>query len=188
MRATTAWHPRHRIVHADHAAAYFRIRPDRWQGQRLRPPAPTWGVEDEDGFGTAARALTEAGLRVEAWLVLIALTLVREVCDQYDVPGLMLEACGWLGFEHGSQHEKTAGARLSACARDLLSICLCPACSQGLDLDVERLALDIRTAVDGELQRGVRAGATLGEAIGPDRTRAVHRHRAAVISDLVRDI
>jgi hypothetical protein len=68
VRATTAWHPAHRMVHADHAAAYFRIRPERWRG--LRPPAPSWGVEDVDPFGTATAALTVAGLRTEAWVVL----------------------------------------------------------------------------------------------------------------------
>ena len=55
VRATTAWHPAHRVVHADHAAAYFRIRPERWRG--LRPLPPSWGVEDEDPFGTATAAL-----------------------------------------------------------------------------------------------------------------------------------
>lgn len=68
VRATTAWHPSHRVVHADHAAAYFRLRPERWRG--LRPLAPTWGVDDEDRFGTASAALAAAGLRTEAWVVL----------------------------------------------------------------------------------------------------------------------
>jgi hypothetical protein len=105
-------------------------------------------VPDDDRFGTAAAALTRAGLRVEAWLVLThssavgatapevtvhnafgerypyALTLVDEVCANYDVPALMLEACGWLGFDHGSHHEKTSGADLSATGP-----ALSPACS-----------------------------------------------------------
>ncbi len=203
VRATTAWHPAHRVVHADHAAAYFRIRPERWRG--LRPVAPSWGVDDEDPFGTATAALTAAGLRSEAWVVLThssilgrsapelavrnaydevfsyalcpaqaavrdyALTLVQEICEQYDVPALVLEACGWLGFEHGSQHEKTSGADLSACARDLLSICLCTACAGRLALDVPQLAADIRTIVDRELQQGIRVGSTLTEALGAER-------------------
>ena len=150
VRATTAWHPQHRLVQAEHAAAYFRIRPERWSRQRLRPAAPSWAVDDEDRFGSATAALAAVGLRSEAWVVLTltvrnafgehfgyalcpvqpdvreyALMLVQEICEQYDVPALMLEACGWLGFEHASRHEKTSGADLSACARDLLSICLC---------------------------------------------------------------
>lgn len=221
VRATTAWHPRHRVVHAEHAAAYFRLRPDRWRG-RLRPPAPTWAVEDEDRFGTASAALTAAGLRTEAWMVLThssilgrsaldltvrnaygerfahalcpaqpdvreyALTLVREVCEQYDVPALMLEACGWLGFDHLSAHEKTGGADLSPCARDLLSICLCVACAEVLPVD--ELAVRIRTLVDRELQDGVVAGDNLIDALGPALANALYEHRASVISGLVQDI
>ncbi|MEW1840665.1 hypothetical protein AB0392_22200 [Nonomuraea angiospora] len=224
VRATTAWHPRHRIVQADHAAAYFRLRPDRWRG-RLKPYAPSWGVPDEDRFGTALAALAGAGLRAEAWIVLThssvlgreapdltvrnaygesypyalcpaqpavhdyALTLVSEICEQYDVPALMLEACGWLGAEHAGHHEKTSGAHLSACGRALLSLCLCPACRRGLaerGVDVEELARDVRAAVDGELQRGVPAGESLGEALGRERAQAVYDHRGRVIAGLVR--
>ncbi|TDO34702.1 hypothetical protein EV643_12661 [Kribbella sp. VKM Ac-2527] len=221
VRATTAWHPRHRVVHAEHAAAYFRLRPESWGGLRLQPPAPSWGVEDEDRFGTATAALTAVGLRTEAWVVLThssalggsapdltvrnaygerfgyalcpaqpdvweyALMLVREICEQYDVPALVLEACGWLGFEHGSHHEKTSGADLSTCAKDLLSICLCPACARGLSVDVDELAADIRTTIDRELQDGIPAGQNLVEALGRDRAQAVYDHRRQVITGLV---
>ncbi|MEV8378498.1 hypothetical protein AB0P21_37515 [Kribbella sp. NPDC056861] len=221
VRATTAWHPAHRIVHANHAAAYFRIRPERWRG--LRPLAPNWAVDDGDRFGTASAALTAVGLRTEAWVVLThssvlgrsapqyavinaydevmsyalcpaqaavrdyALTTVQEICEQYDVPALMLEACGWLGFEHASQHEKTAGADLSACARDLLSLCVCPACAERLGLDVLQLKADLRRIVDRELQEGVRAGTSLAEALGSERAEAIYRHRREVISGLVRE-
>ncbi|WP_328988784.1 hypothetical protein OG394_21395 [Kribbella sp. NBC_01245] len=227
VRATTGWHPRHRVVHADHAATYFRIRPERWRGQLLQPVAPSWGVPDDDRFGTALAALTAEGLRTEAWLVLThssilgrsapdltvrnafgetfqyalcpaqpavreyALTLVREVCDQYDVPALMLEACGWLGFDHGSHHEKTAGADLSPCARDLLSLCLCPACTAhlvALGIDTVDLAQDIRLSVNRELQQGVPAGANLAEAIGAARAEVLYGYRTKVIADLVADI
>lgn len=221
VRATTAWHPAHRVVHADHAAAYFRIRPERWRG--LTPPAPSWGVDDEDRFGTAAAALTAAGLRTEAWVVLshtsilgrsapelavhnaynevftyalcpaqpavhdYALTIIQELCDQYDVPALMLEACGWLGFDHACQHEKTSGADLSACARALLSICLCTACTERLALDVPRLAADIRAIVDRELQQGIPAGTDLDDALGAERATAIFQHRRDVIAGLVRE-
>lgn len=221
VRATTAWHPAHRVVHADHAAAYFRIRPERWHG--LRPLAPSWGVEDEDPFGTATAALTAAGLRTEAWVVLThtsvlgrsapelavhnaynevfsyalcpaqpavhdyALTIIQELCDQYDVPALMLEACGWLGFDHACQHEKTSGADLTACARDLLSICLCTACAERLAVDVPRLAADIRAIVDRELQQGIPAGSDLTDALGAERATAIYHHRREVISGLVRE-
>ncbi|GAA1689342.1 hypothetical protein GCM10009745_38040 [Kribbella yunnanensis] len=211
VRGITPWHPTHRVVHAEHAAAYFRLRENRWPG--LRPLAPTWGVENPDRFGTAAAALTGAGLSVEAWLVLThssavgsaypdvtvrnaygerypyalcpshqlvrdyALTIVSEICDQYDVD-LMLEACGWLGFDHGSHHEKTEGADLSITARRLLSLCFCPACRTALGAEADRLARSVRTAVDAEL-----AG---GHPTPVDAT-ALLAHRGAVIADLVRE-
>jgi hypothetical protein len=223
VRAFTPFHPRHRVVHAQHAAAYFRLRPERWTG-RLRPLAPSWGVPDDDPFGTAAAALTAAGLRVEAWIVLThssalasanpdlavrnayggtyayalcpahadvreyALGLVREVSEQYpEVAALALEACGWLGFDHGSHHEKTSGADLSAVARSLLSVCLCPACEAALGLDAEQLAADIRAAVDAEVQHGISPGESLDAAIGADRAQALYDHRAEVIGDLVKN-
>lgn len=227
VRAMTPWHPRHRIVHAEHAAAYFRLRPDRWQGRRLRPEVPDWGVADPDRFGTAAAALTAAGLRVEAWLVLThssalgraapdltvrnafgesypyalcpaqpevrdyALAVVGEVCAQYDVPALMLEACGWLGYEHGSHHDKTAGADLSAGARDLLSVCLCAACRDALTrrgLDVSVLARDIRAAVDAELRHGGPVSPAFGDTIGDERAALLYGHRTAVVTELVRAV
>lgn len=206
----TPRHPRHRVVHAEHAAAYFRLRPSRWG--RLRPPAQAWGVAHEDRFGAALSALDGVGLRAEAWLVLThssalgraapeltvhnafgesypyalcpahtevrdyALTIVSEVCDQYDVPALMLEACGWLGFEHGSHHDKTVGADLTAATRDLLSVCLCTACARALHgrgVDVPELAADLRAAVDS------------GRTVADERLSAVFAHRGEVITELV---
>jgi hypothetical protein len=106
------------------------------------------------------------------------------------VSALMLEACGWLGFEHASLHEKTAGADLSVCAKDLLSICLCTACAPALadrDVDVVELSRDIRAVVDRELQEGVPAGQNLIEALGYRRAQAVYEHRSGVITRLVED-
>jgi hypothetical protein len=114
--------------------------------------------------------------------------VVQEICDQYDVPALMLEACGWLGFDHLSAHEKTGGADLSPGARDLLSICLCSACSQSLQLDADELSADIRRLLDRELQDGVQVGDQLVDALGSDRAQALYDHRSGVISDLVRTI
>ncbi|MET7282263.1 hypothetical protein ABZS29_28805 [Kribbella sp. NPDC005582] len=212
VRGVTPWHPAHRVVHAEYAAAYFRLRDDRWTG--LRPLAPSWGVDNPDRFGTAAAALTAAGLSVEAWLVLThssalgaahpeltvrnaygerypyalcpshqavrdyALTLVSEICAQYDVGALMLEACGWLGFDHGSHHEKTEGAELSVTARRLLSLCFCEACRTALGPDADRLAREVRTAVDAELQ-----GLPAPRVEAP----ALLDHRATVIGELVRE-
>ena len=40
-------------------------------------------------------------------------TVVGEVVEQYPVAAVELEACGWLGFDHNGQHEKTDGADLT---------------------------------------------------------------------------
>ncbi|MFE7297794.1 hypothetical protein [Streptomyces sp. NPDC057579] len=68
-RALTPRHPRHRIVTARHSAVLYPPDPDRWAGRALRPYTQDW-VADPDPFGTAARALTAAGLEVHSWVVL----------------------------------------------------------------------------------------------------------------------
>ncbi|MET7573654.1 hypothetical protein ABZT04_34970 [Streptomyces sp. NPDC005492] len=123
-----------------------------------------------------------------------ATQLVRSFCARYDaveVPALMLEACGWLGFEHGSHHEKTAGADLSEGCRTLLSICLCTACRKGIEAagaDADGVAQAVRRTVDAELRNGVRAPGTLGESLGERAAEAVLRHRQSVIEDLTRQV
>ncbi|MYS89319.1 MULTISPECIES: hypothetical protein [Streptomyces] len=67
-RALTPRHPRHRIVTAEHAAVLYPAD-DRWDGRELRPyQAGDWAPGD--AFGTAADALTGAGLEVHTWVVL----------------------------------------------------------------------------------------------------------------------
>jgi hypothetical protein len=68
-RAATPLHPRHQVVTADYAALYRPVRDTAWQDRRLAPRGPRW-LDDEDPFGTAARALRETGLKVAAWIVL----------------------------------------------------------------------------------------------------------------------
>ncbi|MEW1674165.1 hypothetical protein AB0O47_13100 [Streptomyces noursei] len=68
-RALTPRHPRHRIVTARHSAVLYPPDPGRWAGRALRPYTQDW-VADPDPFGTAARALTAAGLEVHSWVVL----------------------------------------------------------------------------------------------------------------------
>src|SRR6266508_1851585 len=69
VRAITPWHPRHRVLEAAHAAAYYRIREPSWAGKRLRPARPGW-MADPDSFGSALAALLSVGLEVNAWVVL----------------------------------------------------------------------------------------------------------------------
>lgn len=67
-RASTPLHPEHQIVEARHAALYRPVRPV-WMGRVLKPLAPEWMMED-DPFRTAAIILREAGIAVNAWVVL----------------------------------------------------------------------------------------------------------------------
>ncbi|MEU5294602.1 hypothetical protein [Streptomyces umbrinus] len=120
--------------------------------------------------------------------------LVHAFCERYDaaeVPTLMLEACGWLGFEHGSHHEKTAGADLSRGCRDLLSICLCAACRKGIEAcggDPADIAQTVRRTVDAEMRDGVRAPNTFPESLGERAAQALLHHRQSVIEDLTRQV
>ncbi|MFJ5259888.1 hypothetical protein ACIQAC_05365 [Streptomyces sp. NPDC088387] len=123
-----------------------------------------------------------------------AVELVSAFAERHDVttaPALMLEACGWLGFEHGSHHEKTAGADLGRGCRDLLSVCLCPACRKGVEAagaDPGALAHAVRRAVDAEMRDGVPAPGTLAEALGDGAAKALLRHRQSVIEELTHRI
>jgi hypothetical protein len=56
-------------------------------------------------------------------------TLVREILTQAEPDGLILEACGPMGFGHQSVHEKTAGADWTPADIDLLSLCFCTICA-----------------------------------------------------------
>ncbi|WP_406108757.1 hypothetical protein OG698_39095 [Streptomyces sp. NBC_01003] len=127
-------------------------------------------------------------------VVAYATQLVRSFCARYDgaeVPALMLEACGWLGFEHGSHHEKTAGADLGAGCRNLLSICLCEPCRRGIaaaGADPAVVAAAVRRTVDAELRDGRRVPDSFAESLGDQAARAVLGHRRQVIEDLTHRI
>jgi hypothetical protein len=69
-------------------------------------------------------------------------TVVTEVVEQYPVAAVELEACGWLGFEHNSHHEKTAGADLTRAEVQELSVCYCAACRPRLG-DLAGLRADV---------------------------------------------
>lgn len=108
-----------------------------------------------------------------------ARTLVTEVLDLGRPDGIVLEACGPLGFSHGGHHEKTDGADWSPVQQKLLSLCFCVVCAvryQGAGIDVD----DLRAAV----RAGADAGApTVEEALG-DLAKPV----SSVRTDIVREL
>ncbi len=68
VRAPTPRHPRHRVVVAEHTAAYYPLSTERWEGSVLYPPPAAW-TGGTDTFGAAVGALRAAGVRVQAWAV-----------------------------------------------------------------------------------------------------------------------
>src|SRR5437762_220453 len=67
-RALTPRHPRHRVVVAEHTAAYYPLSTERWDGPVLHPPPAPW-TGGTDAFGAAAGALAAVGVPVHAWVV-----------------------------------------------------------------------------------------------------------------------
>ncbi|MEV1175428.1 hypothetical protein [Nonomuraea sp. NPDC049784] len=55
--------------------------------------------------------------------------LVQEILTVGEPDGLILEACGPMGFGHQSVHEKTSGADWTPADADLLSLCFCSSCA-----------------------------------------------------------
>lgn len=110
------------------------------------------------------------------------LTLVEEVLDATGCQGVILEACGPMGFEHGSVHDKTEFANWTMTDEALLSLCFCHACRIALaqsGIDVDHFAHTVRTAIG--------AGATSPEAaLGDDLAEEVARFRSTLSTQLRR--
>ncbi|WP_237774319.1 hypothetical protein [Actinosynnema sp. ALI-1.44] len=75
------------------------------------------------------------------------LTLVEEIIALAEPDGIILEACGALGFVHGGHHEKTEGGDWGPIRQKLLSVCFCAGCTARYP-DASALREQIRTAVD----------------------------------------
>ncbi|GAA0355257.1 hypothetical protein GCM10009530_00420 [Microbispora corallina] len=110
-------------------------------------------------------------------------TLVREIVELGEPDGLILEACGALGFRHGGHHEKTDGADWSAAQVALLSLCFCAACArryESADLDAADLRARVRAGVDG-------SPASVEDALGEvaDAVRDLRTGLAGELRDLL---
>lgn len=84
VRAATPLHPRRQLVDARHAALYRPVRAQAWAGQLLTPGVPTW-LDTTDGFGESARVLSDAGIPVNAWIVLTHSSRLGEAHPQVAV-------------------------------------------------------------------------------------------------------
>lgn len=111
-------------------------------------------------------------------------TLVAEIIASAPLDGVVLEACGPMGFDHGGHHDKTQLAGWNATQRKMLSLCFCATCreryaAEGLDSD--RLAGRIRAGVEVV---GKDAPASVGEWLGDDDADAVAVVRTGLAADL----
>ena len=94
--------------------------------------------------------------------------LAAEVAALGDADAIELEACGWYGIDHGSAHDKIAGAAAGPAAAWLLSACFCPACVDAYrqaGADPEELRSAVCAALDRALGWG--SGAATGLPAAP---------------------
>lgn len=90
--------------------------------------------------------------------------LVSEILTVGEPDGLILEACGPMGFGHQSVHEKTAGADWTSVHSDLLTLCFCTACAPRYP---EGTRERVRAAIDGPPARAVTSSALTAPAQAP---------------------
>jgi hypothetical protein len=129
-----------------------------------------------------AHALCPAQPDVRAY----AAALVGDLAGREDVDALELEACGYLGFPHGSHHEKCLVA-LDEVQAFLLSICFCPACAAlyaGEGLEPEAVAAAVRGVLDGELAGTRAARGPLADRLGDEVAAGVLAARRRAVTEL----
>jgi hypothetical protein len=110
-------------------------------------------------------------------------TLIDETLKLTECHGVVLEACGVMGVEHGGVHDKLEFAHFTSVDEDLLSLCFCDGCRAGLahvNLDAEDLARRVRDAV------GTNAP-SLEEALG-DVSEPLAAYRGTLTSELRREL
>ncbi|MGV9303127.1 hypothetical protein ACWDLG_07135 [Nonomuraea sp. NPDC003727] len=95
--------------------------------------------------------------------------LVREIVTVGAPDGIILEACGPMGFGHQSVHEKTAGADWTPVQAALLSLCFCTACESGYQ-DAGRLRALVRAAIDGAAPGSAASGSAALGSTDPGST------------------
>jgi hypothetical protein len=113
---------------------------------------PSWHVRNAYGDGYPW-ALCIGSPEVRDYVAALA----AEVAALGGAGAVELEACGWYGIDHGSVHDKTAGAAVGPGAEWLLSVCFCAACVEAYwqaGADPEELRAAVRAALDSALGWG----------------------------------
>ena len=109
-------------------------------------------------------------------------TLIEEVVLARRVRGVVLEACGPVGVEHATLHDKVEFATWTPSDLDLLSLCFCDACRlamREIGLDADELAARVRVAVGG-------AALSVEEALGTDVASVLAAYRQGLVAALLR--
>jgi hypothetical protein len=113
-------------------------------------------------------------------------TLVDEVVRLGQAAGIVLEACGPLGIDHGGHHDKTEFADWTPAQRQLLSLCFCQACRSAhtrVGLDTEEIAARVRAGCGPEAISVEQAlGAETAAALRAVRTGTVFAFRHRMIA------
>jgi hypothetical protein len=110
-------------------------------------------------------------------------TLVQEALRGGGLRGVVLEACGPVGLDHGGTHDKVSMAQWNSIEHQLLSICFCRACEVALSsigVDPVDLSRVIREGLD-------RSVTSMEEGLG-DYTSAVKKYRVSVATTLQREL
>ncbi|MEO3788751.1 hypothetical protein ABGB14_00975 [Nonomuraea sp. B10E15] len=107
--------------------------------------------------------------------------LVQEILTVGEPDGLILEACGPMGFGHQSVHEKTSGADWTPADIDLLSLCFCTACADRYPPNARDR---VRAAIDRTLPAET-SHRTIDEALDrlADEVRAVRTELSASLRE-----
>jgi len=110
-------------------------------------------------------------------------TVIQEVLRGGGLRGVVLEACGPMGIDHGGTHDKVTMAQWNSIERQLLSICFCQACEVALShIGVD--PVDLARVIREGLARSV---TSMEESLG-DYTSAVAEYRASVATILQREL
>jgi hypothetical protein len=110
-------------------------------------------------------------------------SLVQEVLRSGGLRGVILEACGPMGLDHGGTHDKVTMAQWNSIERQLLSICFCRACEAALSsIGVD--PVDLSRVIRDGLSRDV---TSMEECLG-DYTSAVGKYRASLATELQHEL
>jgi hypothetical protein len=109
--------------------------------------------------------------------------LVSEVLELGAPDGIVLEACGPLGFFHGGHHEKTDGTDWNAVQQKLLSLCFCSACT-ALYADPDALREAVRAGVDRGAPDVEEALGALADDVQTVRTGVVRSLRQRLVGEI----